>query len=172
MSAVALPDLASDIHQAWSDVKGKQIETWEGYFKVGRLLRQARDQFTSDKEFGQWRIAQNFGFSQQWAHKLRQVADRETDVRLLLPTTAVVGSEVPGVNAVIKQLAPVRQTTPRGAAIAPRPATAPYTDPRITEFLTFLRTVEAPRHASRLKVVDERLHEFFDKNHIACNHKP
>lgn len=76
---------------------------------------------------------------------------------------AEAGISQPAVHRAMKR-------TKKGTMPKPKPAVAPVTDPAITAFLNFLRTGEAPRHAARLKNVDERLHQFFAKNLIDCNH--
>jgi ParB-like chromosome segregation protein Spo0J len=44
------------------------------------------------------------------------------------------------------------------------------TQPRITEFLNYLRTLDATQRVTELRRADERLHEFFVKNLIDCPH--
>lgn len=101
-TALSLDGIAQQIHLAWADTKTHQVAAWEGYFVTGRLLSEARGRFPADQEYGRWFAAHRFEFSQQWGHRLMQVAAKEAQIRTLL-TTAVV-SNPPGVNAVLAEL--------------------------------------------------------------------
>lgn len=98
-----LPDIAEAIRSTWAATKDQQIAAWDGYFRVGHLLGEARSRFPEDRAFGQWFTAQDFGFNTEWARRLRLVAAREPEAREAV-ATAVATGEAPGVNAMLAQL--------------------------------------------------------------------
>ena len=96
--------IAQNIHDTWATTKQSQVSAWDGYINVGALLRDARNEFTANRAFGTWFDEQNFGFSQQWANRLRTLADNEATVRAFLTEAVAAGEAVPGVNSVIARI--------------------------------------------------------------------
>ena len=76
-----LTALASDINKA-VDQTVKQVA--RGKIKVGKLLLEARAQFTDDQAFGLWRKKETMVQSKQHAHYLMQVAERFGDAPKLI----------------------------------------------------------------------------------------
>lgn len=76
-----LTALASDINKA-VDQTVKQVA--RGKIKVGKLLLEARAQFSEDQAFGMWRKAETAVQSKQHAHYLMQVAKRFGDAPKLI----------------------------------------------------------------------------------------
>lgn len=74
----------------------------DSYFVIGQCLAEAREAHRSDQAFGEWFRAQQFGFTQQWAHVLRQAAEHETEVRAVV-TTQVVTGQLPNIRKAVKQ---------------------------------------------------------------------
>ena len=72
-----LGDIVEDIKAEW----GKGIES---QFVIGHMLIEARSLMPSDPEFGKWLAVQSFPFSRQTAHRLRQAAEREPEVRAFI----------------------------------------------------------------------------------------
>lgn len=58
----------------------------DAQFAIGNLLITARELIPSDKLFGQWVEAQDFGFSRRTAGYLREAAEREDEVREFIAT--------------------------------------------------------------------------------------
>jgi N6-adenosine-specific RNA methylase IME4 len=95
-----LDEIATEIHRVWADTRSHQIAAWDGYFLVGHLLTDARSRFRWDREYGQWREAQRFGFGATWSRHLRRIAEDEAAAREFLGISALMG-KTPGVEAVI-----------------------------------------------------------------------
>ena len=76
-----LSALATDINKA-VDQTVKQVA--RGKIRVGKLLREARDMFVDDGDFGKWRKENTLVQSKQHAHYLMQVADRFGDAPKLI----------------------------------------------------------------------------------------
>lgn len=98
----ALERIASEIHEVWADTKSHQIAAWDGYFRVGHLLAEARVRFPSDPAYGRWFEEQRFQFDTEWGRRLRLAATNESRARELLATA--VASNPPGVNHVLTEL--------------------------------------------------------------------
>lgn len=99
---LGLDEIAVEIHRVWDETKVHQVAAWEGYFRTGALLIEARRRFGWDRAYGQWFAAQGFEFSSQWGRRLMRATEREDEVRVLLDTA--VSSNPPGVNAVLDML--------------------------------------------------------------------
>lgn len=97
---LSLDELAADIHKTWAETKAHQVAAWEGYFRVGLDLLEARSRFPSDPGFGRWFAAQGFGFSTEWGRRLRILAAREAEARTLLASR--LASSVDEVVALLK----------------------------------------------------------------------
>jgi len=76
-----LTALATDINKA-VDQTIKQVA--RGKIRVGKLLLEARAQFSEDQAFGKWRKAETLVQSKQHAHYLMQVATRFGDAPKLI----------------------------------------------------------------------------------------
>jgi len=76
-----LTALATDINKA-VDQTVKQVA--RGKIRVGKLLLEARAQFSEDQAFGKWRKAETLVQSKQHAHYLMQVATRFGDAPRLI----------------------------------------------------------------------------------------
>lgn len=100
----SLDSIATNIREVWSETRTHQVSAWEGYFRVGGLLLEARTQLPADQEYGNWFQAQDFGFSLQWAGRLRKLAQNEAAVRQLVETAVSTDDEPPGVKAILAQL--------------------------------------------------------------------
>lgn len=98
----SLPEIATAIRSTWAETKQHQISAWDGYFRVGRLLLDARVRLPANQEYGRWFSAQEFEFTTQWANRLARLAEREPDARAALETA--VSNDWPGVNALLDML--------------------------------------------------------------------
>ena len=46
----SLDSIATNIREVWSETRTHQVSAWEGYFRVGGLLLEARTQLPADQE--------------------------------------------------------------------------------------------------------------------------
>jgi len=152
-----LGEIAIGIHEAWDAAKESQLEAFEGYLKVGRLLGDARSRFTRDIDYGHWFAGQDFGFSTTWGRRLRLLAVDEQRVRMEVESALATSTPIPGVDGMLRILAgkndqsalrPDRTTKERiqqraGARViglerklheAKRDATAESADVQVTRF--------------------------------------
>lgn len=104
----SLDDIAASIRTLY-DASGKLAgEALTMRFAVGAALLEARQQFTSDKLFGQWVNGQEFPFSGEYRRLLMIASQLEAPMRLLL-ATSVAGRE-PAFADTVKALAPARDS--------------------------------------------------------------
>ncbi len=99
----SLDSIADGIRETWQQGKLHQVNAWECYFATGRLLAEARSQFTANQDYGHWFAGQGFAFSTEWARRLIALSARESEARELF-ATAVANGDLPGVNAVLSTL--------------------------------------------------------------------
>jgi N6-adenosine-specific RNA methylase IME4 len=83
---LSLDEIAADIHAVWAETKAHQIGAWEGYFRVGADLNEARSRFPSKNKYGAWFDRQEFGFSTEWGRRLGKLSSREDEARALIAT--------------------------------------------------------------------------------------
>lgn len=101
---LGLDEIAAEIHRVWGKTKEHQVAAWEGYLETGRLLSQARQRLSADRDYGRWFERQRFGFSLQWAGRLRRLAEQESTVRDLLVESALSTNDPLGVDAMVELL--------------------------------------------------------------------
>jgi hypothetical protein len=115
-----LERIAENIREEW----GKGIDA---QFAVGHRLIEARDMFPQDVEFGKWFKSEDFPFQLRTAHRLREAAAREPEVRALLSgqsaqTDRSVSGAVQLLNAGPKEdageIIPVTDETPMDRSYA------------------------------------------------------
>jgi hypothetical protein len=97
-----LPEIATAIRSTWAETKDHQLSAWEGYFRVGRLLTEARAKLPRDQEYGAWFREQEFGFSTEWGRRLMMAAARESEVREVV--ASALATTPPGLDAALSQL--------------------------------------------------------------------
>jgi N6-adenosine-specific RNA methylase IME4 len=98
-----LAALAEVVRTEYAASREALSDAVEHYFRCGAALLEARKLLPSDQAFGAWREAQNFGFSQQWAHILRQGAEYEGAVRKAVTTQVVTGAGALNFKKAVKQ---------------------------------------------------------------------
>jgi len=101
-----LDTLSAEIRSVWADAKAHQVNALKGYVRVGHLLDQARQQLRSDNAYGAWFRAQDFGFTTEWARRLRQLAAHEDEVLGVVATAVATTTSLPGVNRMLEILRP------------------------------------------------------------------
>jgi hypothetical protein len=99
----SLDAISQEVRQTWAAAKAKQVEAFQGYVAVGKLLTEARAALPSDQAYGAWFKEQDFGFSTEWGRRLRLVAEHEDE---LLATAVATGEAIPGVNRMLEMLRP------------------------------------------------------------------
>jgi len=109
--ARTLDEIADDIRSHWA-------ATDDDRFAIGHCLVEARAQFPSDPEYGQWLREQNFPFTTRWGHTLRLAAENEPAVRELLGSQLPSGPK-PNIQKAVKAVLhppvdePEREGVPR-----------------------------------------------------------
>ena len=78
-------------------------EAVDAYFAIGEALLAARNALPSNEAFGSWMRAQEFGFTRQWAHVLRQAAEMRPQVELALSSQLADG-RTPNLDKAVKQV--------------------------------------------------------------------
>ena len=146
ISARDLSDIASDIRAHWQ-------ATEDDRFAIGRCLMEAREQFPSDPEFGQWMAAENFPFTSQWALMLRRAAENEVEVRAALESQLSRGKR-PNIEKAVRE---VTQPTP----VAPIAILEPVADIKsevsaVMDALTQLANLEATIERIRVNWTPEQ----------------
>ena len=101
--------VASDLDALADTIRAEQArgragleQAVESYFAIGHCLLAARGELASDNAFGAWMAAQDFGFSQQWAHMLRSAAEHEAAVRPVVTSQLVTGR--PNIEKAVKRV--------------------------------------------------------------------
>lgn len=97
-----LDALASRVRAEHRRSKEAIGEAVDAYFAIGKCLMEAREVLTDNQSFGAWFRAQEFGFTQRWAHTLRQAAEHEPMVREAFGTQ-VLNGEAPNIKKAVKQ---------------------------------------------------------------------
>jgi hypothetical protein len=113
----------------------------EAQFAIGHDLAEARAQFPSDPEYGQWLREQGFPFSTEWGRTLRLAAENEPAVRGLLATQVASGSK-PNIKKAVKTVLQPAEVVPIEEALArlDEPATGAVT---FRDLLQLLGAIEA-----------------------------
>ena len=93
---------------------------FEANLAIGRDLAEARTQFPSDPEFGQWFAGQGFDFAPRWARVLRAAAEHEDQVRVEVTRQLTAGKKANIETALTAVLHPEPDEEP---AVQPEPAT-------------------------------------------------
>lgn len=98
-----LDALASRVRAEYRRSREAMGEAVDAYFAIGQCLLEARTALVSNEAFGAWFRTQEFPFSRQWAHVLRQAAEYEAPVRLALSSQLADGKS-PNVEKAVKQV--------------------------------------------------------------------
>jgi N6-adenosine-specific RNA methylase IME4 len=101
-SAEHLESLASRIRSEHRRSREAMGEAVDAYFAVGQCLIEARQALPDNQSFGAWFRGQDFGFSRQWGHVLRQAAEYEGAVRQSFATQVADGGP-PNLKKAVKQ---------------------------------------------------------------------
>ncbi len=97
-----LDALSSRVRSEYRRSREAMGEAVDAYFAIGQCLMEARQALVSDQAFGAWFAAQEFGFTRQWGHILRQAAEYEGSVRELVSTQVATGG-APNIKKAVKQ---------------------------------------------------------------------
>lgn len=167
-----LSALATDINKA-VDQTVKQVA--RGKIKVGKLLLEARAQFTKeqDAQFGKWRVDNTLVQSKQHAHYLMQVAERFGDAPKLIDGAnysvmqELVLADQPTIEWVEKRIdeddlptvqevrAKVNETKPKPKGTSKKGRTSPGVGTLITPN-AHINTLVSLSLTMRIKTVEER----------------
>lgn len=119
----ALDVLAGRVRAEFERGRSATVEVVEAYFAIGHALLEARTLLVDNQAFGEWFRGQQFPFTQQWGHTLREAAEHEDAVREAFTTQVVNGGSL-NIKKAVKQ---VRAST--GAGRGDRPGTDDIHDP-------------------------------------------
>lgn len=121
-----LDDIARGIHGDVLKGRAAYDGALDCYLSIGHQLKKARALLESDQAFGTWFKAQQFGFSQQWGHTLRQAAEYEPAIRDEVTTQVVTGGQ-PNIKKAVQAVVPAK---PKAVEPAPEPeSVAPTSAP-------------------------------------------
>ena len=122
MSLAIVSRDARTLEEIAESIRGHWAATEDDRFAIGRDLIEARAQFPSDPEFGQWLREQGFPFTTQWGRTLRLAAENEPAVRGLLATQVASGRKPnikTAVNAVLNPQEPEIKEVTSGTDATP-----------------------------------------------------